>query len=122
MDKSLFERMGGTYHLEGDYLLPDLSMPEIVPIGPWGQRHLWYIRKYKKGLYAALLSTGKLNSYLTDIDRQAEATFSQLVEQMARCQGVTEQLKAENQMAWIGGMNNIQAAAMEIVNSEIIYA
>lgn len=106
------------------YYIPCLSLPEEEerPIGLWGRRHLRYIKEYRKALYTSLRVSGKLNSYLTDIDRQAEAMFSQLVEQMAQRQGITEQLKASDQMAWVGKMNNIQASATEIVNAEIIYA
>ena len=104
--------------------LPCLSLPaekENKPIGVWGQRHLRYIRQYKRILYTNLLTSGKLNSYLADIDEQAEDMFLRLVKQMAERESVTEQLKAENQMEWVGAMNNIRHRATEIVNTELIY-
>ena len=125
MTKTIFEEMGGTYVRQGDYNLPCLSLPaekEHKPIGVWGQRHLQYIRQYKRILYTNLLTSGKLNSYLADIDEQAEDLFFRLVKQMAECEGVTEQLKAENQMEWVGAMNSIRYRATEIVNAEVIYA
>ena len=118
------EKTGISYTLQGDYYLPDLALPpeEEQPIGVWGQRHLRYIRQHKRLLYSNLLTSGKLNSYLADIDRQAEEMFSRLVKQMAEREGVTEKLKAENQMLWVGKMNAIREAATEIVNSDLIYA
>ncbi len=124
MAKTIFEEMGGTYVRQGDYNLPCLSLPaekENKPIGVWGQRHLRYIRQYKRILYTNLLTSGKLNSYLADIDEQAEDMFLRLVKQMAERESVTEQLKAENQMEWVGAMNNIRHRATEIVNTELIY-
>ncbi len=104
MAKTIFEEMGGTYIRQGDYLLPCLSLPaekENKPIGVWGQRHLRYLKQHRKVLYTNLLTSGKLNSYLADIDKQAEDMFLRLVKQMAEREGVTEQLKAENQMEWV---------------------
>ena len=124
MAKTIFEEMGGTYVRQGDYNLPCLSLPaekENQPIGVWGQRHKRYLREHKKATYTTLLTSGKLNSYLADIDKQAEDMFLRLVEQIANREGVTEQLKAENQIEWIGRMNNIRSRAMEIVNAELIY-
>ena len=123
MTKTIFEEMGGTYTQGGDYLLPDLKLPEEEqqPIGVWGQRHRRYLKDHRRATYATLFTTGKLNSYLADIDRQAEAMFLLLVKQMAEMEGVTEQLKADNQMEWVGRMNNIRNRAMEIVNGELIY-
>ncbi len=108
----------------GDYYIPCLSLPEEEeqPIGLWGQRHLRYIREYRKALYNSLQLSSKLNSYLADVDQQAETMFSRLVEQMAQRQGITEQLKASDQMEWVSRMNNIRASATEIVNAEIIYS
>ena len=120
MNKSTFELMGGTYRQEGDYLLPNLSVPEIAPIGIWGQRRRWYLREHRKTLYNALLLSEKLSSHLVDISQQAEDMFSQLVKQMAEREGVTEQLKADSQMEWVGHMNNIRGRAIEIVNDELI--
>lgn len=124
MAKTIFEEMGGTYMRQGDYFLPCLSLPaekENKPIGVWGQQHLRYLKQHRKVLYTTLLTSGKLDSYLADIDKQAEDMFLRLVEQMAKREGVTEQLKAENQMEWVCRMNNIRSRAMEIVNDELIY-
>ena len=123
MTKTIFEEMGGAYVRQVDYFLPCLSLPaekENKPIGVWGQRHLRYLKQHRRVLYTNLLTSGKLNSYLADIDEQAEDMFLRLVEQMAEHEGVTEQLKAENQMEWVGRMNNIRSRVMEIVNEEII--
>ena len=123
MAKTIFEEMGGTYTQVGDYLLPNLELPEEdqQPIGVWGQRHLRYLKEHQWATYATLLTSGKLNGYLADIDRQAEEMFFRLVKQMAEAEGVTEQLKADSQMEWVSRMNNIRNRAMEIVNSELIY-
>ena len=116
------ERTGLRYELVGDYyLIAGEDEPEGRPIGIWGQRHLRYIRKHKVGLYAELLTTGKLNDYLADLNEQAEAMFSRLVKQLSEKESVTEALKAENQMLWVQKMNDIRNAAMEIVSSELIY-
>ena len=122
--KSLFEQMGGTYTLQGDYYLPNLTLParENKPTGIWGQRHLRYIRQHRKVFYTNLLTSGKLNSYLADIDRQAAELFFRLVEQMAEREGITENLKAEQPMEWVGKMNALREAAAEIVNAEVIFA
>lgn len=125
MAKTIFEEMGGTYVRQGDYNLPCLSLPaekENKPIGVWGQRHLRYLKQHRKVFYINLLTNGKLNSYLADIDEQAEDMFLRLVKQMAEREGVTEQLKEENPMKWVGRMNNIRNRAMEIVNAELIYS
>ena len=118
------ERTGIGYTLQGDYYLPDLKLPaeEKQPIGVWGQRHLRYIKQHRKAFYTNLLTSGKLNSYLADIDRQAEEMFSRLVKKLAEKEYLTEQLKADNQMAWVGRMNNIRSRAMEIINEELIYS
>ena len=116
------ERTGLQYELVGDYyLIAGEDEPEGRPIGIWGQRHLRYIRKNKKLLYTELLTSGKLNDYLADLNEQAEAMFSQLVKQLSEKEGVTEALKAENQMLWVQKMNNLRNAATEIVSSELIY-
>lgn len=123
MEKSLFEQMGGTYTQQGDYVLPNLILPaENQPIGIWGQRHARYLKQYHKILYYNLLTSRKLDSYLADIDKQAEEMYFRLVNEMAKQQGVTEQLKASNQMAWVGKMNAIRNSAMEIINTELIYS
>ena len=122
--KSLFEQLGGTYHVENGYLIPDLrlSAEEEQPIGIWGQRHLDYLKQYRKVTYTNLLTSGRLNTYLADIDRQAQERFERLIEGMKQAQGITEQLKEENALEWTGRMNNIRACAREIVNEEIIFA
>ncbi len=124
MKKHIYdEKTGISYTLQGDYYLPDIALPneEQQPVGLWGQRHLRYIKQHRKVLYTNLLTSGKLNSYLTDIDKQAEDMFFRLVKQMAEREGVTEKLKAENQMKWVGLMNNIRSRAAEIVNTDLIY-
>lgn len=123
MVKTIFEEMGGTYVRRGDYNLPCLSLPEEEQksVGVWGQRHLRYIRQYKRILYTNLLTSGKLNSYLADVDEQAEDLFFWLVKQIVDRECVTEQLKADNQMEWVGRMNNIRSRAAEIVNANLIY-
>ena len=122
MEKSTFEQMGGTYRQEGNYLLPNLTVPERVSIGIWGQRRRQYLREHRKALYNTLLLSGKLDSHLADINQQADDMFSQLVEQIAEQESITEQLKADSQMEWVGRMNNIRSAVEEIVNTEIIFA
>ena len=116
------ERTGLRYELVGDYyLIAGEDEPEGRPIGIWGQRNLRYIRKHKVGLYAELLTTGKLNDYLADINEQAEEMFSRLVKQLAEKEGLTEALKAENQMLWVQKMNSIRNTAMEVVSNDLIY-
>ncbi len=124
MAKSLFEEMGGRYERQGDYILPCLTVPpeEEKQIGVFGQRHLRYLREYRKVTYTNLLTSGRLNAYLAEIDRQTQERFERLIEQMKQAQGITEQLKAENALEWTGRMNNIRACAMETMNEEIIYA
>ncbi len=122
MEKSFFERMGGTFHQEDGYFLPDLSVPELPAIGIWGQRRRRYLKEHCQALYTALMLSGKLNDYLSEIDTQAKDLFFLLMEQMAEQEGITEQFKAENQMEWVGRMNSIRSAAEEIVNAEIIFA
>lgn len=122
MKKTIFEEMGGTYIRHGDYLIPCLTLTEEEKrfIGVWGQRHLRYLKEYRKDVYLNLLTSGKLNEYLADIEEQAQERFERIVEQMKRAQGITERLKEKNQMEWVGRMNNIQACAREIVDKEII--
>lgn len=122
MKKTIFEQMGGTYTKVGDYYLPNLiTTEEEIEIGVWGQRHLRYIKEHHKVRYTNLLTGGKLNGYLAEIDKQAEDMFFRLVKQMAECDGVTEQLKADNQMEWVARMNNIRSRATGIVNHDIIH-
>ena len=117
------ERTGLRYDLVGDYyLIAGEDEPEGRPIGIWGQRHLRYIRKHKVSLYAELLTTGKLNDYLADLNEQAEELFSRLVKQLAEKESVTKALKAENQMLWVQKMNSIRNTAMEVVSNDLIYA
>lgn len=117
------EQTGISYTLQGDYYLPDLTLPpeEEKRIGVWGQRHARYLKKHHKVRYINLLTSGKLNSYLADIDEQAEELFFRLVKQMAEREGVTEQLKENKQMEWVARMNNIRIRATEIVRNDIIY-
>ena len=117
------EKTGISYTLQGDYYLPDLALPDSDdrPIGIYGRRHGEYLKQNCRVIYTELLTTGKLHSYLADIDEQAWDRLQLLVKQMAAQDGVTETLKAENQMLWVGKMNNIRNRAMEVVNSEIIY-
>ena len=125
MDKYIYdERNGLWYELQGDYYIPCLTLPteEERPIGIWGQQHRRYLKEHKKAAYTMLLTNGKLNSYLADIDKQAEEMFSRLVKQLAEREGMTEALKAENQMLWIGRMANIRNRAMKIVNADLIFA
>lgn len=125
MDKYIYDENNGLwYERKGDYYIPCLTLPveKEKPIGTWGQRHQTYLKNYKKALYISLLTSGKLNGYLVDIDGQAQERMCLLVTQMAKQEKVTEQLKAESPMLWVGKMNEIQARAREIVNDEIIYS
>lgn len=125
MDKYIYDESNGLwYELQGDYYLPCLTLPSEgeKPIGIWGQRHKHYLKEHRKATYTTLLTSGKLNTYLTEIDRQAQERFERLIEQMKQSQGVTEQIKAKNSLEWAGRMNNIRACATEIVNKEIIFA
>ena len=117
------ERTGLKYELVGDYyLIAGDDEPEQEPIGIWGQRHLRYLKKCHRVRYANLLTSGKMNAYLADIDRQAEELFLRLAKQMADAEGITEKLKASDQMEWVRQMNSIRNRAMEIVNAELIFA
>lgn len=125
MEKQIYDEKNGLwYELHGDYYLPCLTVPdeEQRPIGIWGQRHLRYIKRERKPLYSALFISGKLNSYLADLNEQAEDMLFRLIEQMAESEGITEALKAQNQMLWVRRMNNIRDRAIEVVNNELIYA
>ena len=124
MQKQIYDGKNGLwYELHGDYYLPCLSAPpeEQRPIGVWGQRHLRYLRQHRKVLYTEIQVTGKLNDYLADLNEQAENMFLELVTQMAGREGVTEQLKAQDQMLWVLRMNSIRNRAMEEVNNDLIY-
>lgn len=125
MEKVIYDEKNGLwYELKGDYYIPCLKLPEEEqqPVGLWGQRHLRYIKQHKKVLYTNLLTSGKLHSYLAEIDQQAEDMFFRLVKQIAEHEGVTEQLKASDQMKWVARMNNIRNRATEIVNTDLIYS
>ena len=124
MDKYIYNEQNGLwYELQGDYYLPCLKLPEEpeVYIGIWGQRHRHYLKTHRKVLYTSLLTSGKLNSHLADIDRQAEEMFSRLVKQLAKVEGVTETLKAADQMEWVRRMNSIRNRVSEIVSEELVY-
>ena len=124
MEKVIYDEKNGLwYELQGDYYIPCLKLPEAEqqPIGIWGQRHLRYIKQHRKALYLNLLTSGKLNGYLADLDKKADEMFSRLVKQMAKSEGATEQLKADNQMEWVARMNNIRSRVIEIVNTDLIY-
>ena len=125
MQKHIYDEKNGLwYELHGDYYLPCLTVPpeKQRPVGIWGQRHLRYLRQHKKVLYTELQITGKLNGYLADLNEQAEAMFFELIKQIAAKEGVTEQLKANDQMLWVQRMNSIRNRAMEVVNNDLIYA
>ena len=124
MAKTIFEEMGGTYTQVGDYLLPDLKLPEEekqANIGVWGMRHKRFLKENLRVFYANLMTSGKLVAYLDDIERQATAMFLRLVKELAEKENVTEELKATDQMLWVKRMNNIRNRATEIVNAELIY-
>ena len=125
MEKCIYNEQNGLwYELQGDYYLPCLKLPEeeAVHIGIWGQRYLRYLKQYRKVRYYNLLTSGKLNGYFANLDQQAEEMFSRLVKQLAEKEGVTEAIKAENQMLWVQKMNSIRNAAMEIISNDLIYA
>ena len=125
MTKYISDKGNGlSYELQGDYYIPCLTFPNTKeqPVGLWGQRHLQYLKEFRKNTYTTLLTSGKLNAYLADIDRQAQERFETLTEQMKRVQGITEQLKAESVLEWTGRMNNIRTCVIEIVNEEIVYS
>lgn len=125
MEKYIYNEQNGLwYELQGDYYIPCLTIPkeEQQPIGMWGRRHLRCIREYRKGLYDSLLLSGKLNGYLAELNEQAANMFFRLVNELAEKEGITETLKAENQMLWVQRMNTVRAAAIELVNNDLIYA
>ena len=124
MEKYIYNEQNGLwFELQGDYYLPCLKLPEEpeVHIGIWGQRHRRYLKSHRRALYTSLLTSGKLNSYLADINRQAEELFSRLVKQIAESENINEELKATDTTAWIGKMNNVRNRAAEVVSEEIIY-
>lgn len=126
MEKYIYDETNGLwYELQDDYYIPCLALPaekENKPIGLWGQRHKRYLQEHKRAFYTTLLTSGKLNSYLADIDEQAQDMFFRLVKEYADRQGVTEQFKADNQLLWVQKMNNIRACVREVVECEIIYS
>ena len=121
--KSVFEQSGGTYTMQGDYRLPNLTLPaeEERPIGVWGQRRLRYLKQHHKVMYYNLLTSGKLHSHLADIEEQAQQLFLRLVKELAEKEGITEQLKAIDQMKWVQKMNNIRERVTESVYSEVVF-
>ena len=124
MDKYIFNEDNGLwYELTGDYYLPCVTAPteEKQAVGVWGQRHLRYIREHKKAFYTSLLTSGKLQSYLADVEEQAQELFDRLMKQRVECEGITETLKADNQMEWVQRMNALWAAVTETVNAEVIF-
>ena len=124
MTDTLFEQLGGTYTQVGDYLLPDLSLPaekETGNIGVWALRHKRYLKQHHKVLYYNLLTSGKLDSYLADIEEQSQQLFLRLVKELAEKESVTEQPKAADQMAWVRRLNNIREQAAEVVNAELVF-
>ena len=123
MAKTIFEQMGGTYTMQGDYRLPDLTLPteEERPIGVWGQRRLRYLKQHHKILYCNLLTSGKIHSHLTDVEEEAQSLFLQLVKQYAEQESLTEQLKATNQMEWVQRMKNIQERVKEIIDKNLMF-
>ena len=122
MEKQVYDESNGLwYERQGDYYLPCLAIPDHRPIGVWGERHRRYLRENKHAVYSGLLLSGKLDAYLADIDRQAEAMFARLTKKMAQCEGISEELKAADQMAWVGAMNSVRQRAMEIVDQEIVF-
>lgn len=123
MAKTIFEQMGGTYTMQGDYRLPNLTLhtEEEHPIGVWGHRRLRYLKQHHKILYYNLLTSGKLHSHLADVEKEAQSLFLRLVKEYAENKGVTEQLKAENPMVWVRRMHNIRERVNEVVNAEMIF-
>ena len=124
MTETLFEQFGGTYTKQGDYLLPNLALPaekETGNIGIWATRHKRYLKQYHKVLYYNLLTSSKMNSYLADIEQQAQHLFLRLVKELAEKENVTEELKADDMLLWVQKMNNIRNRAAEIVNNEVVY-
>ena len=122
MEKSTFEQIGGTYHQEGDYLLPNLTVPESAPVGIGGQRRKRYLREHRGPLYTALLLNGELDAHIMGVDQQAQEMLLRLIEQMAEQEGINELLKEENQMEWVRRMNNIRNRVEEIIMEELILA
>ena len=125
MDKYIYDENNGLwYELQGEYYLPCLTLPpeEEKPIGIWGQRHKRYLKEHRKATYATLLTSGKLNTYLAETDRQAQERFERLIEQMKQAPGITEQLKVDKPLEWVQKMNNIRNAVEEVINAELIYA
>lgn len=125
MDKYIYDDKNGLwYELQGEYYIPCLILPakKEQPIGLWGQRHLRYLKEYRRNTYTMLLTSSRLNAYLADIDKQAQEHMERLIEQMKQAQGITEQLKEENALEWTQRMNNIRACAKEIVEKQIFFS
>ena len=123
MAKTIFEQMGGTYTIQGDYYLPDLTVlpKEKHPIGVWAHRRRQYLKRHHKILYYNLLTSGKLHSHLADVEEEAKSLFLRLVKEYAEEEGVTEQLKAENPMVWVRRINNIRSRVIDVVDAEVVF-
>ena len=121
--KTLFEQQGGSYTMQGDYRLPNLTVDETDtrPIGVWGQRRLHYLKHHRRVLYYNLLTSGKLHPHLANIEEQAQELFNRIITDLGKKEGITEQLKATNQMKWVQRMNNIQKRAMEVVCKDVVF-
>ena len=123
MKQTIYEDMGGSYSVVGGYRLPDIAVNgEDLTIGPWGQRHLRYLQQRRRISYVNILTTGRLPAYLAELDRQAQEMFTLLTEQYAAAEGITERLKAENQLEWVRRMNSIRDRVTEVIHRELIYA
>ena len=120
--QSIFETMGGTYTQSGDYLIPNIALPAAVPLSRWGRQRRKYLVEHHEAYFYALLLTDQLNEHLAEVDKRAEEMYDRLTEKMVAARGITEQLKAEDPMRWVGEMNNIRATVEEIILSEVIYA
>ena len=120
---SIFEQMGGTYSSAGDYLIPNLSMPDTPhePIGKYGKMRQAYLKEHRPGLYSRLILSGKLYEHLAEVERTCQERLETIIPQMAKQQGITEELKARDQLGWVGRMNEIQHSAEEIILAEIVY-
>lgn len=122
MKQTIYEQLGGTYREENGNLVPDVELPKQKPIGKYGRMHLDYLKQHRRGRYSALLGEGRLNAYLTDVDEQAHELLTSLTVELAKAQGIDEQLKATDQMQWVQAMNNVRSSAEETVMRELILA
>ena len=122
MKQTIYEQLGGTYREENGNLIPDLELPEQKPIGKYGQMHLDYLKKHRRGRYSALLGEGRLNTYLSEIDEHANEMLTSLTVELVKVQGIDEHLKATDQMRWVQMMNNVRSSAEETIMRELILA